>query len=106
MKRGDVYQGPGIETAFVVVPAVALVALISTIGVAAIDRPLHGILVGCAGFLTGLAAWLGLWELFARLHPRFSRGVGNSVKWLAVVCGPPVLALVAVALLAGRLRAG
>ena len=106
VSRSDVYEGPGIETAVVVVPAVVLVALISAIAVAVIDGPWHGVLVGFGGFLTGCAAWLGLWELFARLHPRFSRGAGNNVKWLAVVGGPPVLALVAVVLLAGRLSAG
>ena len=106
VSRSDVYEAPGIETAVVVVPAVALVALISTIAVAVIDTLWHGVLVGFGGFLTGCAAWLALWELFVRLHPRFSHGAGNSVKWLAVVCGPPVIALVAVVLLAGRLGAG
>lgn len=103
-KRSDAYEGPGCETGLVIVPAVVLIALISALVVAVTDVPWNGALVGFAGVVSGIAAWLGLWELFSRLHPRFSQGSGETVKWLVVVCGPPLLAFAAVVLLAIRLR--
>src|SRR3990172_12142718 len=81
----------GARPGLVIVPAVVLIALISALVVAVTDVRCNGSLVGFAGVVSGIAAWLGLWELFSRLHPRFSQGSGETVKWLVVVCGPPLL---------------
>jgi len=104
MKPTALYQEPGVEAGLVIVPAVALEALIVGVAVAVIGAPWHGVIAGIAAFITGIAAWFGLWELLVRLHPRFSQRV--TAKWRAVMWGPPVLSAVVGVLMAGWLRAG
>lgn len=51
-----------------------------------------------AGVLAGTVAWVVLWEAFAQLHPRFSKGRGADAKVRAIFLGPPLVALVAAVL--------
>jgi hypothetical protein len=91
-KRGGVYVGPGLEEGCFVVPASAVVALVSAIVVAvASGDAIIGLVAGLGGLVAGVLAWLALWELFVRLHPRFSSGTGNAVKYVVVVLGPLVV---------------
>ena len=82
------YQGPGLESAILVVPAVLVVATLSAVVTGWLT-------VGLAALIAGVVAWLVLWELFSRLHPRFSSGTGETLKWALVVAGPPVVAVAA-----------
>ena len=91
----DVYTGPGLWEGCVVVPVVGLVAAIAAIVVGVTGTPSSVPRVGIAATVVGIFAWIGLWETFSRLHPRFGTGRGERLKYALVMGGPPVLALVA-----------
>ena len=86
--RPSVYEGPGCETVVVVVPGVLVLGLILGVAVAMIVTPVIGFVCVTFGIFAGIVSWLLLWQLFADLHPRFSEGSGESVKWFTVVVGP------------------
>ena len=92
---GGVYKGPGLWESCLVVPAVLVVAAIAAIVVAVTGAPSSAIRVGIAAAVVGLVAWIGMWEMFSRLHPRFATGRGETFKYGSFMLGPAVLALVA-----------
>ena len=92
---GGVYIGPGVEVGCLIVPLVAAIGGVAGIVAASTGTASDGIRVGLAAFVTGILSWIALWDLFARLHPRFSTGRGEDVKWKVVMAGPPILAVVA-----------
>ena len=92
---GGVYVGPGVEVGCLIVPLVAAIAAVTGMLAASTGTVSDGIRVGLAAFVTGILSWIPLWDLFARLHPRFSTGRGEGLKWKVVVAGPPILALAA-----------
>lgn len=90
-----VYQGPGLkEGCFLIVPAILLVGLTSGFVVTLMDGVSNGLRVGFSAVAIGGVAWLAVWELFARMHPRFSQGSGERVKEVAIFGGPPLVALI------------
>jgi hypothetical protein len=92
---GGVYVGPGVEVGCLIVPLVAAIGMVAGIVVALTATASDGMRVGPAAFVTGILSWVVLWEVFARLHPRFSTGRGDRIKWALVMAGPPVLAMAA-----------
>ena len=92
---GGAYVGPGIEVGCLIVPLVAAIGAVAGIVTALTATGSDGIRVGLAAFVTGILSWVLLWDLFARLHPRFSTGRGEDLKWKVVMAGPPILAVVA-----------
>lgn len=90
----SVFEGPGLWEGCVIVPAVLVVGLISAVVVTLMDGVSNGLRVGFVGAVVGVVAWLALWDVFARIHPRFSQGSGERVKNVAIFGGPPLVALI------------
>ena len=95
------YEAPGIEFGLLIVPVVIIVALVGSVGAGATGEWWHGVIAVLPGANAGILAWLVLWELFVRLHPR-----GGTAKWLAVPLGPPLISLAVVVALALALQGG
>ena len=104
-ERSGVYDQPGLELGCgIALPLVTLTALVGGIVVAVTDAPLAGLIAGFVALVVGVLAWIGLWELFVRLHPRFSQGRGSDLKFAVVLLGPAIVTLAAVMLVADQLR--
>lgn len=89
------YPGPGLWEGCAILPAVALVSIAAAIALALVAGPIDVVRAVVAGIVAGSTAWLVLWEVFARAHPRFSERRAAKVKVLAIFLGPPLVALVA-----------